>query len=185
MRVVRAKQYAPILVALFLGAMSLLGGTAAANTVSVTLIAGPLSITNPTVAGAASVSLDGTAKSTSLPLDNLSVTDATGTGAGWHLTVQATPLSAAGRALPAGSLCLSYPNLDRLDGMCPGLVETAIGTCPIDTAVAVTVVSASPGDSGMGAFASQSPGALMVSVPADTRAGTYCATVIISLVSGP
>jgi hypothetical protein len=182
---VRAKQKAAILFGLFLGAMALLGGTAFASTVSVTLTAGALRINNPTVGGVASVSLDGTARSTSVPLDDLSVTDATGTGAGWRLTVQATPLSVGDRSLPVGSLRLSCPELNSLDRMCPGSIETASDGCPIDAAVAVALMNALPGDSGMGRFASQGPGAFIVNVPADTRPGTYSSVVVISLISGP
>ena len=178
-------QRVALLFVLFAAGWILLDGTAQASTTSVRIIAGPLSMSSPTVNAVASVPLDGTAQATSIPLNDLTVTDATGTGTGWHLAVQATPLSTADGHLPPGSLRLSCPGLNRADRMTPGHLETTANACLIDTDAAVMLADATPGDGSMGSFSSQGADAIFVNVPADTPAGNYSSTVFISLITGP
>jgi hypothetical protein len=190
MRGLRATKRAVLVFSVFAGAWVLLGGTVQAATVqrttaSVTIKAGSLRMSSPTVDTVATVPLDGTAKGTSVPLNNLAVTDATGTGGGWHLAVQATPLASEDAQLSAGALQLACPDLSRDDWVNPGSVQTTKDSCLIDAASAVIVADAAPGEASMGSFASQGPSAILVSVPADTSEGTYHSTVFISLISGP
>jgi hypothetical protein len=190
MRASRVARKVVLAISVFAGAVVLLSGTAQAATVqhataSVTIKAGPLLMSSPTVDTVATVALDGTAQGTSVPLSNLAVTDATGTGGGWHLAVQATPLASEEQELSAGALELSCPDLSRDDWINPGSVVTTKDTCLIDAASAVMLADAAPGEAGMGSFASQGPSAILVNVPADTTEGTYSSTVFISLISGP
>ena len=190
MRVVRARHavislFALLAAGMMLSPASAQAATAQSATTTVRLMAGPLSISTPTADAVASVPLDGTAQSASVPLNGLTVTDATGTGAGWHLSVQATPLQTTDRQLPVGSLRLCCPGLDRVDWVSPGHLPTTAAACLLDTASAVVVTNADPGDAGMGSFSSGGPSTIVVNVPADTSAGTYRSTVYISLITGP
>jgi hypothetical protein len=170
--------------ALFAVAMALCTSSALAATTSVILTAGPVNVSSAAVDTVTSVPLDGSVKSASVPLKDLTVTDATGTGAGWHLAVQATPLAAGGRYLPAGSLRFCFPGLDSKDRLNPSHLQAASGACLLDSVSAVIITSAAPGGTGMGSFSSGAS-AIMVNVPANASAGTYQSTVFISLITGP
>src|SRR5690242_376325 len=95
-----------VLVSLFGAAASLLLMTPAfaGNGASVTVTGGTLSISRPLVSDFAGVTLDGTATSLTAAIASFSVSDATGLGAGWHVTAQATRFTGHGHDLPAGSL---------------------------------------------------------------------------------
>lgn len=180
---------AVVLLVAVLWAASALPAVASSDT-SVSVSAGSLGVTAPTVNDFAVVTLDGTVQVVHAPLEPFSVTDARGSGRGWTLSLQATPFRewdgsayvADGKALPAGSLALD------------GLAVTAEGTDsepPIIHAgpyvvdgPAVTVASASA-DTGMGSFIFGPTSDLTVAVPAHAYARTYRSELAISVTSGP
>lgn len=185
MRVFRAGRRVSIALALMAVAVMVCAPSAQAGTTTVRLIAGSLNVSGAAADTVTSVPLDGTVKTASVPLNELTVTDASGRGAGWRLAVQATPLTAAGRCLPAGSLRLCCPGLDSSDRLNPGRLRATKGACLLDSVSAVMLTSAAPGDAGMGSFRSRGSSAIMVNVPANASAGSYHSTVFLSLITGP
>jgi hypothetical protein len=114
-------------------------------------------------------------------MNNFTVTDATGSGAGWHVTVQATQFdNGSGDTFPQGSLSMDEPGVAGADP--PSMTG---GPYDIDVAGAVTIASAIAGD-GMGAY-NFTPGAsgLTVTIPATALVDTYTSTVTVDLISGP
>ncbi len=97
------------------------------------------------------ITLDGTKKTTTAALSTFSVADATGSGDGWHVTVQATQLKewdgsayvTSGRALPLGSLKLSKPTVAQAtDTTSPVPSINAGPTYTVDAVSAVSIASA-------------------------------------------
>lgn len=167
---------------------------AATDDTSVTLTSGPLEFTDaPGAANFAATQLTGDVETLNTTFDNWSVNDARGSGAGWHVTVQASQFSTGvdGDTLPVESLSLKAPtlitaaNLLNLAGP-PAL--TSSGPWTIDGASAVKVVSAAA-DKGQGEWdftqANLLGGDLTLTVPADAAAGTYTSTITTTLATGP
>ena len=165
----------------------LVTGAGAADGTQVVVTAGTLSITNPAAADFASRTIDGTAQTTTASLDAFTVTDATGSGAGWRVTAQASqftyvPAVGTTRTLAAGSLSVSTPTVAANGTTSPDPTVSA-GPFTIDVASAVQVASAAV-DTGMGAYDFGAT-TMTLSLPADVYAGTYTSTVTISVVSAP
>jgi hypothetical protein len=144
-----------------------------------------------TVTGIAGIALDqGTAPTFSATLNGadqtvtyqpgLTVTDARGTGAGWHLTVSATSLtdgthtalaqnvSAVGQACASGSTC-SLP--------------TNSVTLPVAVGSSGTSFYSAAAAAGLGKV-SVTP-TVQVAIPGNAYAGTYNSTVTFAAVAGP
>lgn len=148
-----------------------------------------LTVAAPAVGSFALVRLDGTARSAEADFGPFTVTDARGTGEGWTVTIEATPLRAwqgggyvpGGPSLPRGSLTL--PDLavvaDGTDSRAPTLVDGA----NIVDGSAVSVAHAEP-DTGMGRYTFLPLGPLRVNVPA-TLTGVYRSEVSVAVISGP
>jgi hypothetical protein len=98
----------------------------ASDGTQVVVSGGALSITNPAAANFTGVTLDGTDQDTTAALDAFSVTDARGTGVGWHVTAQATQFANAGatRSLAAGSLEMSEPTVAANGTTSPDLIQS-------------------------------------------------------------
>jgi hypothetical protein len=151
---------------------------------------GTLQVTAPAVNDFISVTLDGTAQVATAPIGPFAVTDARGTGIGWTMNIQATPLGQwdegryvpGGDTLPEGSLIL--PGLSvasaGTDSVAPALVT---GPYTLDSGP-ITLARASSG-TGMGRFRFTPTGPLRVAVPVGAHAGTYRGEVSISVISGP
>ena len=164
---------------------------------NVTVAAGTLSITDPAVANFPDVTLNGTAQTADAAVDSYTINDATGSGSGWKVTLQATQLTEWDSTLNAGagdyvtttprtfatsSLSLPAPTVTS-----PNTTSTdpTISTGPysIDAAGAVTVASAAV-DTGMGEYVFTA-GTLTVSVPTNAYAAAYRSDVTLSVVTGP
>lgn len=170
-----------------LWAVDVVPATASSDT-SVSVSAGTLAVTEPSVNDFAVVVLDGTVQVAHAPLAAYSVTDARGSGQGWTLSLQATPFRewdgsayvADGKALPAGSLGLD------------GLAVTAEGTDSQAPTISagpytldgVTVATARAG-TGMGTCAFQPTSSLALAVPAHAYARTYRSELSVSVTSEP
>ncbi len=166
----------------------------AADPTDVNLIPGSLSITNPAVANFSDVTLDGTAKTTTAAMENFSVTDARGSGAGWNVTVQATRFTEVDaltgtyvlvdpKRLPAGSLSMPAPTVAADGTTSPGPSITS-GPYTIDSGSAVKIASAAVGN-GMGKYDFTQGGNLSLSIPATASAARYRSDVTVSAVTGP
>ena len=159
---------------------------AATATVTGNVNAGTLSITT-SATPSFSVTLDGTDQTASYSVPT-TVTDATGSGAGWNLTITSTQFTTGG-----GSPSTLATNASTVTGVSSSCVTTCVDptnsiTYPVGipagstppTAVKYFNASASTGS---GKF-TNTPSA-NVSVPASTAVGTYTSTLTLAAVSGP
>jgi alpha-tubulin suppressor-like RCC1 family protein len=133
----------------------------------------------------------------------LTATDNTATGAGWHITVSATTFTTGPKSLPnAGAVNFTGSVSSSLAGAAP--TATCVGSCtlPTDTttypvvmATAVssptvytvydTSVSTGEGVMTIGGSAATDPIGWWVQVPASVYVGSYTSTVTLEVVSGP
>jgi hypothetical protein len=169
---------------------------AATDATNVTVTGGVLSITNPVVANFTGVTLNGAAQTTTAAVDAFSVNDATGTGGGWNVTVQASQLAqydstlnagaggyvTGGRTLALNSLSLPASTVASPNTTSPDPSITA-GPYLIDSASAVKVASAAANE-GMGKY-DFSAATLTLSLPASVYAANYRSDVTLSVVTGP
>jgi alpha-tubulin suppressor-like RCC1 family protein len=135
--------------------------------------------------------------------EQLTATDNTVTGNGWHITVSATTFTTGTYTLPntgaagfTGSILSSQAS--------PAPTATCVGSCtlPADTTiypVAITTAASSPttytiydtpastgeGVMTLGGSSAANPVGWWVQAPASTRAGIYTSTVTLQVVSGP
>jgi len=163
--------------------LTMVGPVMAADNTSATVTGGSLSITNPLAANFAGKSINGVDQTTTAALDAFSVSDLTGSGAGWHVTAQATNFDGGTHYLAAGSLSMSQPTVGANGTTSPD--PSIVGLVPyiLDSGSAVNVASAAL-DEGMGTY-DFSATTLTLSLPADVYADAYESTVTISIVSGP
>jgi hypothetical protein len=165
----------------------------AADDANVTVTAGLLSITSPTVGDFSGVTLDGTAKTTTATFGAFSATDARGSGAGWNVTVQATQFAehngtiyvASGETLPTSSLSMPAPTVAKSDGTSSAVPSITAGPYTIDAGSAVKIASAAADGTGMGSYSFTQGGSLTLSIPAGAYAKTYRSDVTLSIVTGP
>lgn len=126
-----------------------------------------------------------TGSSTTLPSagnPSVTITDATGTGAGWTLSASADPFTNTENAhtLPADALTMLASNVSAVAGSTAGLPATTqeVGL----TGTPSVVLTADP-DTGMGTF--QIEPAFTLDIPANAYAGTYTSTVTFTLAATP
>ncbi len=162
---------------------------AAGNSTSVTLTAGTLSFgTTPSASNFASTVLTGSAQTIHANFANWEVDDATGSGAGWHVTFQASQFAGTGITLPTSSLVLTAPAVspNGVNPAVPPVVQAATFTLDGGSAVAVVHALAA---TGQGAWnltqANAAGGDLALTVPANASAGTYTSNLTFTLASGP
>jgi hypothetical protein len=161
-------------------------GDAVAGNVTTTggVKAGPLTLTTaPSVS--MTTTLDGSDLIVTGNLGESTVVDATGSGAGWRLTIAGSTFkNAAGKALPADALTISGVTVVKNSGKSPTNTTSYPVTVPTaDTAPPAVKFAGAAADSGMGKF-TVTP-AIALAVPADAYAGDYASTLTISIVSGP
>ncbi|MEA2582257.1 MAG: hypothetical protein QOF33_342 [Thermomicrobiales bacterium] len=153
----------------------------AADATTATVTGGALSITNPLVADFAGRGITGVAQTTTAALDTFSVSDLTGTGAGWHVIAQASTFTTGTKTLAVGSLST------------PALTATANGTTSAGPTMAAGPYTLDNGPlqiasaaltAGMGTY-DFSASTLTLALPADVFAGAYASTVTISVVTAP
>jgi WxL domain surface cell wall-binding len=163
---------------------------AAGGSTSVTLTGGTLSFsTTPSAANFPTTPLTGTQQTIHTELASWGVTDARGTGGGWHVTFQASQFSGAGGiTLPTGSLSMTAPLVtpNGVNLAAPPLVQGA--TFTLDGGSAVGIVHALE-LTGQGAWSmAQSNllgGDLALTIPANAAAGTYTSSLTFTLAAGP
>jgi len=169
------------------------GGGAGGNADSTQVVVsgGALGIDKPDVGDFAPVTMDGTPKTTAAVMAPFAVVDATGTGTGYKVTIQASQFAEvdgngsyvpSGKVLPHDSLSMAQATVTPNGTTSPPPVVAA-GPYVIDGAGAVTLLAATSG-AGMGRSV-VTPGGLTLSVPGDAFARTFRSDVTLSLVSGP
>ena len=165
------------------------GNTSVAGSAAIT--GGALSM--GTLAGISfSGTLSGLNQVFSSPTNGVTVTDATGSGSGWNLTVSGTEFTTGGttpRTLPATALQvtgLTSVSAANSSGVNPTNAVAYPLTVPLAAPPATATATKffnSSANTGMGAFSLNS--AYSLSIPANTFSGNYTSTLTISLVSGP
>jgi hypothetical protein len=155
----------------------------ASDGTSVLVSSGSLSISNPAADDFTAVTLNGSSQTTTAPLAGFTATDARGTGAGWHVTAQATQFAGGGFTLPTGSLLLSAPTVAAAVGTTSPNPTIVTGPYTIDTVGASQIASAAL-DEGMGTY-NFSATTLTLAVSASAHAATYLSTVTISQITAP
>lgn len=165
-------------------------------------LTGPLALTSPVSLGW-TATLDGgdlTVPDTAAADQRLTVSDQTGTGAGWHVTVAATTFANGAYTLPAAdTLELTGSTSAATTGSAPSASCATSCVPPDDTVtypVTITTATSSPppadiyratADSGLGVvtIGVPSPAGWWVTIPGDARAGSYISTLTVTVVSGP
>ena len=173
---------------------ALVTGTAGSASVagSASIAAGTLSL--GTVSGVSfSGTLNGQNQIFSSPTNALSVTDATGSGNGWKLTVSGTQFNTGGatpRTLPTTALQIgsaaspvSATAASGSTGVNPTNGVAYPMTVPLGASATAASFFNSAAETGMGKFDLNVP--YFLSVPANTFAGSYSGTLTVSLVAGP
>lgn len=193
---------------LALGAAGSFTGVAHANggsATSVALIGGTLTVSGG-AAGTFSATLNGSNQIVDSSLGNYTVTDATGTGLGWHVSVQATQFTCTVgtdsgcktglTTLPWNSLSIAPPTAACASGsICTGSPTVSISAnTAVDTGSGTTAGSAVPvlsaaALSGLGSYTitpgTIGTGQLSLAIPGNALATTYHSTLTITINSGP
>ncbi|MGI8862974.1 MAG: WxL domain-containing protein [Solirubrobacteraceae bacterium] len=166
-----------------------LGSTA---TTSATLTAGALAFsTGPSAGNFPSTALTGAAQTIHASFPTWGVNDATGSGAGWHVTFQASQFSTGGATpvtLPASSLVLTAPAVAPATGNIALLPVLQAAPYTLDGGAAVPIVHALA-LTGQGGWtmtqANLLGGDLALSLATTAAAGTYTSTLTFTLATGP
>jgi hypothetical protein len=136
------------------------------------------------------VVLNGSPQLTSAALSPFSLTDSTGTAAGWNLVFSMSTLTNGGHTLPAGSVTMAAPAVTPGSGNTASgpAVQDCTGSSALDTAQGCAVAIADPttgdhlGSPGTWLF---SPRPAVLTLPADAFTGTYTSTFTVTLSTGP
>jgi hypothetical protein len=180
-------------------------GTSAPSSAVTAEPTGYLTLTSPS-ALAWSVTDNGSNKSVVDPNSGdqqLTATDNTATGSGWHVTVSVTTFTAGTHTLP-GTAAIRFTGSTATSAASTAPTATCTGTCTLPTnattyPVAITTAASSPtaytiydtsagtgeGTMTIGGSTSANPIGWWVQVPAFAYSGTYTSTVTLQIVSGP
>lgn len=155
---------------------------------TVNVTAGTLTESGPGSASATAVTLNGSDQTTTYSL-GLTVNDATGSGAGWKLTITSTTFSTSGGA---HLLSTSASNITGVTSACVANTTCTNPTNGVTYPLGVPAAATAPTpvklynaalNTGMGSFTITPT--ISVSIPASTFAGNYSSTVSVAVVSGP
>lgn len=182
-------------------------GSSCTLTGTLTVTAGALTLTAPASLSWAAT-LNGTNQTvvdTTAADQQYTVTDATGSGAGWHVTVSATTftngahtLANAGTFVNTGSVT-SVSATTSPTAACAAAVSCTLPTNSTTYPVAITTAPTSPaavtiydtaaatglGQIVIGGSTAANPVGWWVNVPANASAGAYTSTVTLAVVSAP
>lgn len=178
------KQILVLAVTIMMVFASIMPVLATDGTGTLVLTGGSLSVA-PTAVTFAAFTLDG------VKHDNVggtttawSVIDATGSGAGWHLTVSATvPTNGDSKTIPLTGLDITLldANIAKIDGHATKPVSTITDGLTL-TGTGQNMVSAAI-NTAMGSYTIQPT--FTLDVPAETYAGTYNTTVTLIMITAP
>jgi hypothetical protein len=184
---------------------AVLAGTSCTLTGTVSFTAGALNLTSPTALAwsATGSGLDQQLVDTTTAHQSYLVNDATGSGAGWHVTVSATTFTTGSVTLAnAGTFSTtgSSTSISAVTAPTPACSASATCTLPTNTTtypVAITTAASSPtavtvydtsAATGLGSITvgiGAIPVGWWVTLPAKTLAGTYTSTVTLEIISAP
>ncbi|SRR6266851_4741184 len=172
---------------------------------TVTLTAGTLTLTSPSSLTWASTltGLDQSVVDTVSGDQQYTVTDATGSGAGWHVTTSATTFTNGSHALPNS---LTFVTTGSVTSITATSAPTAScsGTCSLPSnsttyPVAITTAASSPvpvtiydtaaasglGQIVIGGSTQPNPVGWWANIPANASAGSYTSVITMAVISGP
>jgi len=156
---------------------------------SVAVKAGQLSESAPTAVAAASVTLNGDDQTTTYSM-GLTVTDATGSAAGWKMTISATQFSDGGaNTLPSDAQYIGTTPTATCISVVSSSTHCSPPTNTVSYASALTITTLAQkffnaaANTGMGKF-TVTP-TVSVVIPANAVATTYTSTVSVAIVGGP
>jgi hypothetical protein len=159
---------------------------AASATVTGTVSAGSLSIAT-SATPSFSVTLDGTNQTATYTVPT-TVTDSTGSGNGWNLTITSTQFTTGGGT--PSTLATSASNITGVTNTCATTCTNPTNsvTYPVGVPAGSTPPTAAKyfnaaASTGSGQF-TNTP-SVDVSIPASTAVGTYTSTLTLAAVSGP
>ena len=128
------------------------------------------------------IKITGRPEETNGTFQGFGVVDARGTGAGYHLTLQATRFKSDAGLLPADSLMIGVAKINAGRGVTSQAPKWA-GERTVDNEKGIVVLSADV-DEGLGLFnIEDSP--MTLAIPASVKAGTYTSVLEATLVTGP
>ena len=146
--------------------------------------------TTPSASNFANTTLTGAQQTVHTNFANWGVNDATGSGAGWHVTFQASQFTGTGPiTLPLDSLTLTPPAItpSGINLAVPPVLQ-CVTSCVLDSGSAVQIVHALAA-TGQGGWtmtqANLLGGDLALTIPANASAGTYTSNLTFTLASGP
>jgi hypothetical protein len=180
-------------------------GTSCTMTGTVTLTGGSLTLTTSsslswatTLTGLNQSIVDGTSGD-----QQYTVNDATGSGAGWHVTTSATQFTNGTHTFPNTGTFVTTGSVSSITAT-TAPTATCTGTCTLPTnsttyPVAITTAASSPtpstiydtaaatglGQIVIGGSAQANPVGWWVNVPASASSGSYTSTITMEIISGP
>jgi len=182
----------------------------ASDDTNITVTGASLTITSVTASDFGGVTLDGLVKTDTAAVSDFTVTDARGTGAGWHVNAGATQFAIwdstlnsgagdyviGGHTLPLSALSMEHVSVAKHDVTSSAVPSITAGAYTIDSVADgsgfVSVASAAADGTGMGSYdvsAADTSITLTVTVPASTyKTGvneTYRSDVTVDVISGP
>lgn len=158
-------------------------------TATANVLAGTLSVAS-SAAPSVSVTLNGSDQTPDYSLP-LSAVDATGSGAGWNMTVTSTQFSTGGaspKTLPTDASKMRDRTSACAIGTCTNTANTIDFPPPTNipagsTPPAPVKFFTTPVNTGMGSFTVTAT--VRVTIPANAYAGVYTSTLTVAVVSGP
>jgi hypothetical protein len=167
---------------------------ASGSTTSITLTGGSLAFsTSPSASDFASTALTGAQQTVRTNFATWAVNDARGTGAGWHVTFQASQFTGPGGTpptLPLSSLSLSEPAVmtPNLGNLATAPTVQCTPSCVLDSGSAASIAKAAT-SAGQGTWTMNQTnllgGDLALTIPPNAAADTYTSTLTFTLATGP
>lgn len=153
---------------------------AATTTLNAVINPGSLTIANPSIATISAVTLEGISQTSTGSLGAFTVTDNRGSGAGWSVTFNVSPFTCCNgaQAIDVSNLTMNPGNLTVVSGKSVGVLagDAHRFMSADDSATLMTAV----GGSGLGSYR-VSP-TLTLTIPTDAYAGTYTATLTVTVI---
>ena len=161
------------------------GPTSSSTNAQVAVGAGSLTESGPTSVSATPVTLTGDDQTTTYAL-GITVTDATGSGTGWNLTISSSQFTGANPAntLPAGASSIQGAPTVACSGTGTHCTSPNNGiSYPMPVGSSAGKFFNAAAGSGLGKFTITPT--VTVAIPGNTYADTYTSTVSVAIVSGP
>jgi hypothetical protein len=135
----------------------------------------------PAIGDFSPITLNGTQQLTSLTIAPFSITDSTGSGAGWNIELTVPDLVNGGSTILASTISMDAPVVTAGGG---ASMTGVAGHAPAGGLAAGEKIVIAEVGAGAGTYL-VSPAIMKLTVPANARAGTYVSAATIAVLSGP